>query len=83
MAESLYDLAPAVIPFISLLVGLFLGRLLAIKPQQGEKGDTGEPGMTGPMGIMGEPGKLEPHTHHIHEIDGLAEILETRNDDFR
>ena len=75
MADSLYDLAPAIIPFIALLVGLFVGRLLAIKPEKGEKGDTGEPGVTGPMGMAGPPGELAPHTHHIHEIDGLAEIL--------
>ena len=78
MAESLHDLAPAIIPFIALLVGLFVGRLLAIKPEKGEKGDTGEPGMTGPMGAPGErglPGELLPHTHRIRDIAGLAEHL--------
>ena len=81
MAESLYDLAPAVIPLISLLVGLFMGRLLAIKP---EKGDVGEPGMTGPMGAPGErglPGELLPHTHRIKDIAGLAEILGIHDQD--
>lgn len=78
MAESLSDLAPAIIPFLALLVGLFVGRLLAIKPERGERGDVGEPGMTGPMGVQGEkgePGDLAPHTHRIREIEGLAEIL--------
>ena len=78
MADSLYDLAPAIIPFLALLVGLFLGRLLAIKPEKGEKGDVGEPGMTGPRGMPGErglPGELAPHTHRIRDIAGLAEIL--------
>ena len=81
MAESLHDLAPAIIPFLALLVGLFVGRLLAIKPEKGEKGDTGEPGMTGPMGVMGEPGRLEPHSHRIRDIAGLAEHLGIHDQD--
>lgn len=72
MAESLQDLTPALIPLIALIVGLFIGRLLAGKPM---KGDVGEPGATGPMGHRGEPGKLEPHTHRIRDIAGLAELL--------
>lgn len=75
MAESVQDLTPALIPFICLLVGLFVGRLLAIRPEKGERGDVGEPGATGPMGMRGEPGKLEPHTHRIRDIEGLAELL--------
>lgn len=84
MAESMSDLAPAIIPFIALLVGLFVGRLLAIKPEKGEKGDVGEPGMTGPMGMPGErglPGELTPHTHRIRDIAGLAEILGIHDQD--
>lgn len=78
MTDSLYDLAPAIIPLIALMVGLFVGRLLAIKPEKGEKGD---PGPVGPMGIMGEPGRLEPHTHRIRDIEGLAEILGIHDQD--
>ena len=80
MIESFQGFDMLVYAIIALVIGVALGALLS-RPQKGEKGDTGEPGMTGPMGIMGEPGRLEPHTHRIKDIEGLAEHLGIHDQD--
>ena len=83
MTEAFYSFDVAIISIIALIIGTAIGRLLS-RPQKGEKGDTGPQGPQGNIGergLPGEPGRCEPHTHHIHEIDGLAEILGINDQD--
>ena len=77
MTEAFYSFDVAIISIIALIIGTAIGRLLS-RPQKGEKGDTGPQGPQGNIGergLPGEPGRLEPHTHRIRDIAGLAEHL--------
>jgi hypothetical protein len=59
IAESLPDLAPVLFPLVTLIVGLFLGRLMSkgVPGPQGEEGPPGPPGPMGPAG-MTAPGPI-------------------------